>query len=61
MGLVIRILSYLFEDYKKIKKSYLSEFFRQKVLLWPKSNSHLVGRAKKIAFSPLNYDQKVEF
>ena len=36
-------------------------FFRQKVLLWPKKNSHLVGRAQKIAFSPLNYDQKVEF
>jgi len=36
-------------------------FFRQKVLLWPKTNSHLVGRAENIAFPPLNYDQKVEF
>ena len=36
-------------------------FFRQKVFLWSKTNFHLVGQAEKIAFPPLNYDQKVEF
>ena len=36
-------------------------FFRQKVLLWPKENFHLVSRAEIIAFPSLNYDQKVEF
>jgi len=39
----------------------LSEFFSAKVLLRPKTNSHLVGRAEKIPFLPLNYDQKVKF
>ena len=34
-----------------------------KNLFLPKfrTNSHLVGRAEKIASPPLNYDQKVEF
>jgi len=36
-------------------------FFQQKILLRPKKNSHLFGWAEKIAFPPLNYDQKVEF
>jgi len=36
-------------------------FFRQKVWLWPKTNSYLVGGAEKMALPPLNYDQKVEF
>ena len=44
------------------KKSPVSaNFFRQKVLLWPKQNSHLIDQAEKIAFPSLNYDQKVKF
>jgi len=34
-------------------------FSRQKVLLWPKTNFHLIGPAEEIAFYP--YDKKVEF
>ena len=48
--------------YATKKKSLVGvNFFRQKVFLWPKTNSHLVGRAEKIAFPPLNYDRKVKF
>jgi len=36
-------------------------FFRQKVLLWPKNIFYLVGLAQLIASSPLNYDCKVRF
>ena len=43
------------------KKSCLSEFFSAKSFVVTQKNSHLVGRAGKIAFPPLNDGQKVEF
>jgi len=36
-------------------------FFRQKVLLWPKKVFHLFGLTENIAFPPLNYDGNVGF
>jgi len=55
------VINYTIQPKKKNESFVWVNFFRQKVLLWPKKNSHLVGRAEKIAFPPLNYDQKVEF
>ena len=43
------------------KKKVLFEWNFSGKKLWPKNIFHLVDRAEKIAFPPLNYDQKVEF
>ena len=45
----------------KKKKSCLNEFFSARSFVAIQKNSHLVGRAEKIAFPSLNQDQKVEF
>jgi len=51
------------QHYATTKKKVLCEwiFLGKKFCCDPKKNSYLGGRAEKIAFPPLNYDQKVEF
>ena len=50
---------YTMQEKKKVLFEWI--FFGKKFCCGPKKNSHLVGRAEKMAFPPLNYDQKVEF